>query len=183
MDEAPPSWWGRVAAVWGVLGVLLILGQALGRLGPLALEAMCGELSSAQWAVLIGWVVAMAYGEGYRGFHRRFSPRVVARAAHLARHPTLVRGLFAPFFCTSLFGASRRGVIVARVLVVSITAIVVMVKQLPQPWRGIIDAGVVVGLGLGSLSVVYFAVRALFGFASPVPPDLPETEQSAARSA
>ena len=34
---------------------------------------------------------------------------------------------------------------------------------LPFPWRGLIDAGVVVGLGWGALSVVWFGGQALRG--------------------
>jgi len=33
------------------------------------------------------------------------------------------------------------------------------VRRLAQPWRGIIDAGVVVGLAWGVGSVVYYALR------------------------
>jgi hypothetical protein len=31
-------------------------------------------------------------------------------------------------------------------------------RLLPQPWRGIIDAGVVVGLAIGIVSILYFIV-------------------------
>jgi hypothetical protein len=54
-----------------------------------------------------------------------------------------------------------------------IVALVLLVRQLPQPWRGIVDAGVVVGLTWGALAITYFTVRALQGAAMPVPPDVP----------
>ena len=40
-------------------------------------------------------------------------------------------------------------------------AIVVFVRMLAQPWRGIIDAGVVLGLAWGVVSIVYYVVRAM----------------------
>jgi hypothetical protein len=158
---------------WGVLGVIALLGQALWRLSPLAWDAMVSGMTSWQWFVLAVWVGFNAHAEGIRGFHRRFSPRVVARAAWLCAHPTPVRVVFAPFFCMSLFGASRRGMLVARILVLAIVALVLIVRRLDQPWRGIIDAGVVVGLAMGTASIVWFAVRALRGVVPPMAPDLP----------
>jgi hypothetical protein len=172
----------KLIAAWGVLGVLALLAQALVRLTPMALEALRGELTGLQWGVLAGWVVVSAHAEGYRGFHRRFSPRVVARARHLATAPAGRVGVaslvLAPLYCMSLFGASRRGVLVARSIVVGVVILVVLVRMLDQPWRGIIDAGVVVGLGLGALSIVYFAVRAIGGTPPPIDPDL-DTPMSA----
>lgn len=164
---------GRIAAAWGVIGVVALLVQPLTRLAPMALEAIEGGLTTFQWIVMVTWVVINAHAEGYRGFHRRFSPRVIARAQVLARSPRLSWVLLAPIFCMSLFHASRRGLIVARVLVVAIVLLVVTVRQLDQPWRGIVDAGVVVGLGLGLLSLLYFGVRGLLGHPPAVPPDLP----------
>lgn len=165
-----------LVAVWGVGGVMLLLVQALGRLTALAWQAIAGGLTGLQWAVLVGWVLLNAHAEGYRGFHCRFSPRVIARARHLTRHPTPLRVALAPLYCMSLFGASRRGVIVARSVLAGIVVLVITVRMLDQPWRGIIDAGVVVGLGIGALSVLYFAGQALRGLPLPQGPDLPERE-------
>ncbi len=171
-----PSWLGRLAAAWGVLGVLALLGQALGRLTPRAIEAVQSGLTTTQLVVLAGWLVFMVWTEGVRGFHRRFSPRVVARAQWLSRNPRPLFVLFAPLFCMSLFHASRRGLVVARVLVLAIVGLVAIVSQMSQPWRGIVDAGVVAGLGVGAASILLFAVRALGGTPPPVPPDLPDPD-------
>ena len=38
---------------------------------------------------------------------------------------------------------------------------VVVARQLPQPWRGILDAGVVTGLSLGIMSILYFLLNSL----------------------
>ena len=167
---------GKLIAAWGVLGVVALLAQALWRLTPRAWEAIDAGLTPTQWAITVVWVAFMAHAEGYKGFHRRFSPRVIARAQHLAADPQPLRAVLAPFYCMSLFGASRRGMLVARALVLGITALVIAVRMLPQPWRGIVDAGVVVGLALGTLSILYYAGRAVAGREPAVPPDLPAEE-------
>ncbi len=170
---------GTVIALWGVLGVVVMLVQALMRLTPMASAALSSLHSPWQWALAIGWIAFNSYAEGYRGFHRGFSPRVIARALHLQRRPSLLRGVLAPLYCMSLFGASRRGLIVARVLLLGICALVAVVRMLDQPWRGIVDAGVVAGLALGVLSIGFHAWCVVCGKSAPVDPDLPATEHAA----
>jgi hypothetical protein len=144
---------GVLAAVWGVAGVALLLSRAILRLWPVALEALSSELGPVAWAAAAGWIGAMAYFEGYRGFQRGFSPRVVARAAQLARGSTFLRAALAPLYCMSLFAAERRRTIVSWSLVATMVALVVLVPSLGQPARGIIDAGVVVGLAWGLAAI------------------------------
>ncbi len=170
----------KLIAAYGVLGVLSILSSAVIRLTPLAIEALQSGLTTVQWVVLVVWVAFMAHAEGYRGFHTRLSPRVVSRAAYLL-HGKLTpwRVIFAPFFCTRLFGASKKGMWTSRILLSGIFCLIVIVKQLDQPWRGIIDAGVVLGLSMGMLSIIYYAVRAIGGTPSPADPDLPPDEAAA----
>ena len=170
----------KLIAAWGVLGVVALLSQAIARLTPLALEAMRSGLSTAQWVGLVLWVAFMAHSEGYKGFHSRMSPRVVSRASYLATGKlTWARVVFAPFFCTRLFGASKKGMWTSRILLSGIFCLIVIVRNLDQPWRGIIDAGVVVGLGIGVSSILYYAIRAMLGTPSPADPDLPPEEAPA----
>jgi hypothetical protein len=48
-----------------------------------------------------------------------------------------------------------------------------LAPRMPQPWRGILDGGVVVGLAAGTLSILYFFSRALRGDPADVPANLP----------
>ena len=119
------------------------------------------------------WVAFNAYSEGYRGFHRNFSPRVIARAQHLHAHPRALHVALAPLYCMGLVHATRRRLITSWSLTLGIVAIVVAVRQLAQPWRGIVDAGVVVGLAIGVLSILFYVGRASAGIAMPVSADVP----------
>ena len=170
----------RLLATWGVLWVLALLANALYRLTPLALEPWLeGGMNTWQIGLYLGWAVLNAYAEGYRGFHLRFSPRVVGRAFHLSRNPRPLDLVFALPFVMSLYHAQRRQKIVSYTFIVVLTAVIFAVRALPQPWRGIIDGGVVVGLGFGALSIVYYWVRGLAGDPPPAP-DLPDEPASAA---
>ncbi len=159
-------------AVWGIVGVLALLGNAIYRLTPYAVELHDASLSIVELVALIAWVGFNAYAEGYRAFHQNFAPRVVARARTL-RGAALVHKLAAPLYCMGLFHATRRRMIVAWSVTAGIVGIVIVVRQLAQPWRGIIDAGVVLGLAIGVVSILYYSARALAGQSMPVPPDLP----------
>lgn len=164
-----------LVALWGIAGVVAILAKAVVRLVPLVLELGDHSLANLHVAILVGWVAMMAHAEGYRGFHKQFSPRVVARAVHLDqnRKPWLVA--LAPLYCMGLVYATRKRLIVSWVLTLAIVALVIGVRQLPQPWRGIIDAGVVVGLAIGTLSIAYYTLRAARGHAMPVSSDVPSS--------
>ncbi len=150
----------RIAApLWGIVGVSLILLYAISRLSTYALEAITGGLTIWQMTVLVLNVIFMAYSEGYRGFHLRFSPRVVARALYLHRSPTLGYSLLAPLFCAGYFAATRRTLMTIWIGTLAIVGAVMLVHNLGQPWRGILDAGVVVGLTWGQVSLWIIAVQ------------------------
>jgi hypothetical protein len=157
--SSSPSPWGLLAAAWGLVGVSLLLLRAIVSLSPRGIEAMADGLSWWQWAILIAWTLFMAYSEGYRGFQKRFSPMVAARLHHLAHRPTWAAGLLAPAFAMGLFNATRRRLIISWSLLVGIALLVILVRLVPQPWRGIIDVGVVVGLTWGGLSLLVLAAR------------------------
>jgi hypothetical protein len=132
-----------------------------------------GLLGPGQWALWWGWMIVQLYSEGYRGFQRAFSPRVVARAFHLAAHPRWHLVLLAPLYCMGFVHATRRRLVTSYVFVAALVGVIVVVQKLPQPWRGIVDAGVVAGLVWGVIALAVFFARALAGHAMPVPADVP----------
>lgn len=163
----------RAPGLWGIAGVLALLVQAIYRLTPYAVDAIRGPLRPFEIAVLVAWVGINAYSEGHRGFHKMFSPRVIARARALDADPRPLFVVLAPLYCMGLIHATRKRLIVSWVLTLGIVAIVIAVRMLEQPWRGIVDAGVVVGLAWGVVSILYFLARALGGHEMPVSPDVP----------
>ncbi|NKC15444.1 MAG: hypothetical protein GKR94_25595 [Gammaproteobacteria bacterium] len=152
------GWFG---AVWGVLGVVAMLVYAVCRLSLVAAEAFQFSLTAWQWLLLIANTAFMAHAEGFKGFQRSFSPRVVARAAHLRTSPRLVRVVLAPLFCMGYFAASRRRLISTYGLTLLIAVFITVLQYLSQPWRGLLDAGVVVGLTWGIISIVLLTGRAV----------------------
>ena len=165
---------GIIGAIWGILGVTLILARGLFCIYPFSVE-LCGmQLSAVQWVALGVSLVFMGYAEGYKGFHLKFSPRVAARAQYLKENPTLLRVLLAPLFCMGFFHATRKRKIVAYSLTTMIIVLIILVRQLPQPWRGIVDAGVLLGLGWGLVSVWIFSFMALFRKNYDVSPETPD---------
>jgi hypothetical protein len=159
---------------WSVGGVLALLGKAIWQLAPYAWEIRHG-LTPAQVAACAAWCAFMLFAEGYRGFQKAFSPRVVARAFELARNPRWHWVMLGPAYAMALVHARPRRLVVSWILLAGIVALVVLVRRIPQPWRGIVDAGVVLGLAWGAVSIVIFAVRAALGHAPEVDPGLPQS--------
>jgi hypothetical protein len=158
-----------IIATWGIVGVVALLARALLALTPLALEPiLSGSLGKWHWALLLVWVVTNAYAEGLVGFHQKFSPRTVDRALYLGKNPTFGRVLLGPAFCMGLFHATRRTKIVSWTLLVVVVSLVALMRRLAQPWRGIIDAGVVVGLAIGVVSLCWLFVQAVLTGRDPV---------------
>lgn len=163
-------------AAWGAGGVTLLLVQAVVRLGELALEPwLAGSMSLGQQALYLGWLGVNGYVEGYRAFQKRFCPRVVGRAFYLSRHPQPVHVLLAPLYSMGLFYASRRQLALSWGLIGAIVALVTIVRALPQPWRGIVDGVVVIGLVWGVGVIAFLFVRVLGGAPAPHPEGLPDT--------
>jgi hypothetical protein len=116
----------------------------------------------------------MLVAEGYRGFQKKFSPRTAARVKYLRDHPTWPRVLLAPFFCMGYFYAKRKTRIIAICLTLGIILLVVLVRFLDQPWRGIVDFGVVLGLSYGLISFALYTAKALFAPSFEFSPEVPE---------
>ncbi len=162
-----------ISIVWGLAGVLAILGFAVVRLANIGMAAFDFAFGWTEWAVFSIWMVFMVYSEGYRGFHRAFSPRVVARARALRGDVGLLVRILAPFYCFGFFHATRKRMIVSWSVASGIVVLVLLVRLLPQPWRGIVDCGVVVGLLMGMVSILYFSILWAVGRSVEYPADLP----------
>jgi hypothetical protein len=171
--EKRPKILGILGALWGLGGVLALLLSACLRLWPKAVDAFTHPLAWYHWASLAVVVLGMAYAEGYKGFQKAFSPRTAARARHLRQNPRIDHVILAPFFCMGYFHATRRRKITSLSLTLGIIVLIVMVSFVSQPWRGIIDAGVVLGLGWGIISLIIFSIQAFgageFGYSPEVP--------------
>jgi protoheme IX farnesyltransferase len=173
---------GAAAATWAFLGWSGLLLFAIARLSAIAAEALRQELTALQLTALLGNVAFMAWAEGYRGFQQRFSPRAAARVLYLRANATLLTALLAPFFCVGYLGAPPRRVRATWVGTALIGLMIVIIHQVPQPWRGITDAGVVVGLSWGFVSFVVLTWRALRAGRYPAAPEVPGSAWRAERS-
>jgi hypothetical protein len=168
-----------LVAAWGVLTTTALLISAIARLTPLALEPLQSHtMTGLQWALYVGWGLFNGYVEGYRGFQKGYVPRVVARAFWLGHNPRPLFVLLAPFFCSGLFYATRKRLIISWCLLIGIVGIVQVVRLLEQPWRGIVDAGVVVGLAYGTAALVVVFVGVLLGRPLTVTPQVPDDAPS-----
>lgn len=150
-----------VGFIWAVVGITTLLTFAIVRMSLHAANLFRGQLSGSEWFVLIIWVAAMAYAEGYRGFQRRFSPRFAARTLHLVAHPRLMDVLLAPLFCTGYYRAAKNRLLTTWSVTLAIILLVVFMNNTSQPWRNIISTGVLVGLFYGLVTVLYFTFQAI----------------------
>jgi hypothetical protein len=164
---------GVIGAVWGIGGVLAVLVKGVVGLAPYAREALSGQLGPLEWLALIASLLFMGYSEGYKAFHKQFSPRVVARSFALLKQPEPLRVLLAPAFAAGLFGATRRRKITSWCVTIGVIMLIILVRMTPQPWRGFIDAGVIVGLSWGAIAIVAYTIAALRGRPLPVSDDIP----------
>jgi hypothetical protein len=165
------------ASHWGVVGMLAILANAIGRLAPIAVEPFKrGGLSPFHWASYAAMIVTFAYVEGYKAFQLKFSPLVVLRAFTLGPEGgrfTPLRAILAPFYSMGLFHATRKRKIISWSVSLAVLLVVGAVKRLPYPWRSIVDGGVIAGLTWGATSIACIYAKALRGTLPTVSTELP----------
>ena len=165
---------GRLGVYWGLVGVALVLGYAIVRLAAIGFDSFSYGYEWYHWVILAGSVVFMAWSEGYKGFQKSFSPRLAARIRYLRDHPEPVHTALSPLFGMGFFHTTRRRLIGTYVLLVMIIIFIIIAHQLPQPWRGILDLGVVVGLSWGLVTILIYSWIALTRDHFPYSPELPE---------
>jgi len=150
--------------IWGVANVIAILGNALKRLFPVAMQPFVNkDILPIHYAMYAIWSLYMAYAEGYKAFHLKFAPMVVNRAFHLHENKSLLNIVLAGPYSMGLFAASCKCMIVSWSITAGVFALISVVKHLPYPYRSLVDGGVVVGLSLGTASILWNAMKALFG--------------------
>jgi hypothetical protein len=164
---------GLFGVIWGLTGVFLLLGNAIVRLAPITIDAFSYQWFWYHWFAFGLITLILAYAKGYKALQKGFSPRVAARAKYLMDHPDLLRVVLAPLFCMGYFGASRKRQLATISVTAGIVILIVLVRVLQQPWRGIIDGGVVIGLVWGLVSLSFFSFQAMvlkqFDYAADVP--------------
>ena len=144
-----------IASHWAVLGVAFTLAEAITRLSYVCYRSVERGLSIVEWFVFAVLVASFGYWEGERALRRRFAPAVVARALELestsARRWTI---LLAPLYAMSLVGAARSALVRSWGAVAGIAAAVIVVRQLPSPFRGLVDGAVAVALSVGLVGLL-----------------------------
>lgn len=156
----PRSTRAVLVAGWALGGLSLTFLQAIARLGTRGVHTITNGLTAFEWAVLVLLTIAFVYGEGVRGIQQHFAPRVVQRLHEL--FVSRVRWqLLGPFYLLSLVGVAPRTMLRAWLGVGAIVAAVLIIRALPEPWRGIIDFAVVAALSWGLIAILAAAGRSL----------------------
>lgn len=148
---------GSLSFWWGVGGVALLLLFALCRLAPHAIASLSYEWEWWQVSVVIAWCVFMVVSEGYDGFQRRIIPRIYLRARSLREEGKVWQRVLAPLYCLNYLSSTKKRMFVAYVALALIILAVVVVHSLSQPLRGMIDWGVIAGLGYGLIALIWQA--------------------------
>ena len=151
---------GAIASGWGIIGFYSLVTFAMVRLSVYTVEAFAQPFTLLQWFVLVVSLVFMAYSEGYKGFQKSYSPRFAARVHYLSSQANGLQLLLAPLFCMGFFKAPKRRIISSVLLSSMIVTFVLLFKLVPQPWRGILDAGVVLGLIWGLITTAICCYQA-----------------------
>ena len=132
---------------------------AMIRLAMQGASVIHAELGPLAWTTLIANLAFMLYTEGYRGFQKRYAPRFGRRVAEIRERGTPLQCVLSPLYCMGFFHAPRRELVVTWLLTAMIVGFIIIFRLIPQPWRGILDFGVVAGLAYGTVACWYFVIR------------------------
>ncbi len=150
-----------------------MLLYAIARLTGIGLDSFAFDYRWYHWLLLFLNVAFMAYSEGYKGFQKAYSPRLAARIKYMRDYPRLSHFLLAPLFSMGYFHTTRRRLVTTYAMTAAIIVFIYVAHQLPQPWRGILDIGVVVGLSWGLISILIYSWQALTWNEFPYSPEVP----------
>lgn len=150
-----PSAAGTAAALWALSGVSILFLFAVYRLGSRGLATLEAGLAPVEWLALVLLVIAFVWGEGRGALQLRWVPRMVRRAGALREEGCVRHRLLAPLYGMSLIAAPAMSLLKAWGGTAAIVTAVILVRSLPEPWRGITDLAVASALlwGLGAIVV------------------------------
>ena len=131
-----------------------MFASSIYRLGTRGVVTIQAGLGWGEWSMLVLLTVAFVYGEGFRVLDRRWVPSVVERALLVRDDPRLLVRLLAPLYGLSLVGARRDDLIRGWLLATAILSAVLIVRALPDPWRGIVDFAVAAALAWGLVAIL-----------------------------
>lgn len=165
----------RLLGMWGILQVVSIVGNAIRRVLPIAMQPFEEDnLKPFEWALYVTWSFYMIYMEGYKAFQCKFSPLVAKRAFKLVDHASPLNIVFAGPYSMGMMDSTKKRKYISWGVTAGVFGIVKVVKMLPYPYRSIVDAGVVAGLSYGTVSILYFASKAMLGIPIDIDPEFPD---------
>ena len=152
-----------LAPSWAIVGFSGLMLWAIYRLALITVDALQMPMSVLAWALLIINTLFMAWSEGYRGFQQAYSPRFARRVVLLRTTESFPNMLLAPLFAMGFYGADPKRMRITYLIALLLVVVIIVFHQIPQPWRGVLDAGVVVGLSWGTLATWWHCYLALTG--------------------
>lgn len=154
---------GTLTSLWALAGVGALFAFAVLRMGLRGLATVRAGLDPWEWTVLALTTAAFVYGEGVRALQRRWVPSLIERARLLGHASSLTSRGLAPVYALGLLGGTARSRLRAWLSSTLIVGAVLLVRALPDPWRGIIDVAVAAALAWGLLAIIRTARSALNG--------------------
>lgn len=152
---------GTLFALWGLFSFLALIVHAIVRMMPVFADMFAYSMNPIEISSLVASVILFTVGKGYFAFQRSFSPRFGERARMLQENPSVVYGVLAPLYCMGLIGAPLSRMVRMWLMVAIVVVLIISVRTLSDPWRGIVLAGVVVALVWGSIATVISVSREL----------------------
>jgi hypothetical protein len=147
--------------VWALVGVGLVFVIAIVRLAGRGILTVRAGLTPTEWATLVVLTALFVFTEGVRALQKRWGPHMIRRTARLAAEPHRWVRLLAPLYALSLIRAPAPELARAWIGLFAIIGAVLLVRALPDPWRGIIDLAVSAALTWGTLAITVETARAL----------------------
>jgi hypothetical protein len=150
--------------VWGLGSWFYMLGKTSAKMFSKGMSGLrWDELTTTHLAGFFFILVFMAYAEGYRGFHKSFSPMLVKRTWAINEKSPWHVHLLAPLYVGGFIDGTTKRLLVSWGLIIFIVGLVIAVAHTSWPWHQLIDLGVGVGISIGLVSTVYFTLLACRG--------------------